>query len=138
MGRLEEHLRFPLTPLLPLRCAPDAKFWRSTRFTASPSFLIVNGGSHAELEVRRPRRADSPVGKTGRCGSQPVLGGPADVSSLPDTEVVPILPKRVPVRYASCVCVCPLCVALAPACGPRCVAPRSDFLIGRALATLEE
>ena len=32
------------------------------------------------------------------------------------------------------VCVCPLCVALAPACGPRCVAPRPDFLIGRARA----
>ena len=31
--------------------------------------------------------------------------------------------------------VCPLCVALAPACGPRCVAPRPDFLIGRALAS---
>ena len=28
---------------------------------------------------------------------------------------------------------CPLCVALALACGPRSVAPRPDFLIGRAL-----
>ena len=34
--------------------------------------------------------------------------------------------------YACCVCVCPLCAALAPACGPRRVAPRPDFLIGRA------
>ena len=32
---------------------------------------------------------------------------------------------------------CPLCVALAPACGPRRVAPRPDFLIGRALASLD-
>ena len=37
--------------------------------------------------------------------------------------------------YACCVCVCPLCAALAPACGPRRVAPRPDFLIGRALAS---
>jgi hypothetical protein len=39
MGRLEEHLRFPLTPHC-LGVAPDAKFWRSTRFTASPSFIV--------------------------------------------------------------------------------------------------
>jgi hypothetical protein len=31
----------------------------------SPSFLIVNGGFPAEREIS-PRRADSPVGKTGR------------------------------------------------------------------------
>ena len=29
---------------------------------------------------------------------------------------------------------CPLCVALVLACGPRSVAPRPDFLIGRAFA----
>ena len=40
--------------------------------------------------------------------------------------------------YVRVVCVCPLCAALAPACGPRRVAPRPDFLIGRALASLEE
>ena len=34
----------------------------------------------------------------------------SDVSSLPEA-----IPKRVPVWYACCVCVCPLCVALAPA-----------------------
>ena len=55
-----------------------------------------------------------------------------DVSFLPEA-----IPRRVPVRTCV-VCVCPLCVALASACGPRRVAPRSDFLIGRALASLEE
>jgi len=43
-------------------------------------------------------------------------------------------------RYLpSCVCVCPLCVALAPACGARFPnRVRADFLIGCALAFLEE
>jgi hypothetical protein len=60
-----------------------------------------------------------------------------DVSSLPEA-----IPKRVPVWYACCV----LCVP--PVCGPgpglrppvRGTAPRTapDFLIGRALASLEE
>ena len=41
MGRLEEHLRFPLIPATTSLCvAPDAKFGRSTRFTASPSFIV--------------------------------------------------------------------------------------------------
>ena len=45
---------------------------RRVREIISPSFLIVNGGSHAvreadaEAGARGRRRADSPVGKTGR------------------------------------------------------------------------
>ena len=45
--------------------------------------------------------------------------------------------------YTVMLLVCaPLCVAqgvaLAPACGPQCAAPRPDFLIGGALASPEE
>ena len=85
----------------------------------------------SERRLRRPAVTKSPPWQYIR-RYLPCFRGP-DVSSLPEA-----IPKRVPVWYACCVCVCPLCVALAPACGPpgRCVAPRPDFLIGRALASL--
>ena len=83
--------------------------------------------------VRVPDRCSDQLSNSDRLTSRLYMY----VSSLPPNARSGT--KRMPARtYAPCVCVCLLCVALAPACGPRCETSRPDFLIGRALVSAEE